>query len=583
MPEFGKVEVDIDVLADLLDQDIKKCIERWRRGIVELGGANHRIDSFLAVNREATKEAEFAPGWKSGSGSPSEAKRCPIVPSFPASNESNALQQEWVSFSGPTAAARDSQVVSSRRTSIATETTDVAGQVDKSDKADVRWNASVSFQPSTAPLSSKQVALQHFMERPLVTLMSGALIVANILILCFEIDHYANFGDTPTSYAALNVTFTFLFLIELLLRIVAAGPLTYFFQTPECTWNVFDAILVAIALVEVIASVKMRGYAALRLFRVIRMMRIARVTRVLKMVSYVNEIRRIFVLLSSSFSTLAWSLLAVTLVMLLFAVILTQKTAEMHWGKKESNVSLTAMEDVLVAEFGTITRSMYSLFCSILNGRDWGELVDPLMELGVFYAGIFLVFISFSLFGVMNIIASVFVDCATRSTQLQRDWMVEEKKHFELKLMRHMQKIFKEIDVNGSGTIEYEELQSCLQQNPQLQDYFKALELNATDTLTLFELLDQDGEGSLTIDAFVHGAMRLKGEARAFDISFLIQECQKTSRSLGKLERTHRHDMERLRKTIAALGDKASNTANTDLREPLACAAPEVPIERQSL
>merc|ERR1711871_1041147 len=58
--------------------------------------------------------------------------------------------------------------------------------------------------------------------------------------------------------------------------------------------------------------------------------------------------------------------------------------------------------------------------------------------------------------------------------------------------------------------------------------YFKALKLDISDVHTLFVLLDRDREGSIDIDEFVVGCMRLRGEATSLDMAKLVLESEYT-------------------------------------------------------
>jgi len=150
--------------------------------------------------------------------------------------------------------------------------------------------------------------------------------------------------------------------------------------------------------------------------------------------------------------------------------------------------------------------------------------VDSLALIGWPSVAVFIGFISFFFFGVLNIVTSVFVECAMQSARRHCEILVAEKREAELQHLKHMKAIFQMIDSDNSRSVELSELENRLKDNRHLQDYFKALELNATDTLTLFNLLDHDDSGTLSVEEFCEGCMRLKGEARAFDINCLIQE-----------------------------------------------------------
>merc|ERR1712113_762953 len=95
-----------------------------------------------------------------------------------------------------------------------------------------------------------------------------------------------------------------------------------------------------------------------------------------------------------------------------------------------------------------------------------------------------------------------------------------------------MKSIFKDMDTDNSGTISSEEMIACLENGhgSELQTYFEALDINATDSATLFTLLDYDGSGEVDINEFCDGCLRLRGPAKAFDINCLWYDHRRTSK-----------------------------------------------------
>jgi len=67
-------------------------------------------------------------------------------------------------------------------------------------------------------------------------------------------------------------------------------------------------------------------------------------------------------------------------------------------------------------------------------------------------------------------------------------------------------------------------------QDPQLVTYFHAIGLDTTEAMGLFQLLDEDGSGTVSIDEFVTGFLRLKGTAKAVDMVTLMYENRKISK-----------------------------------------------------
>merc|ERR1711924_59969 len=57
-----------------------------------------------------------------------------------------------------------------------------------------------------------------------------------------------------------------------------------------------------------------------------------------------------------------------------------------------------------------------------------------------------------------------------------------------------------------------------------LQDYFQVLDVDSTEAAGIFKLLDADGGGRIDPLEFISGCMRLRGPARAIELSLLMFE-----------------------------------------------------------
>merc|ERR1719221_1898603 len=77
-----------------------------------------------------------------------------------------------------------------------------------------------------------------------------------------------------------------------------------------------------------------------------------------------------------------------------------------------------ALEADLDKYWGTLTTSTFTLYKSITGGISWHDVVDPLGQMHFIWSVLFIVFISFSYFAVLNVITGVFcnsaIDTATR-------------------------------------------------------------------------------------------------------------------------------------------------------------------------
>lgn len=113
-------------------------------------------------------------------------------------------------------------------------------------------------------------------------LMVG-LIIANTLILAIEFHGAAATASYQATLQACNTVFTLAFLVEMMVRIAAYGPVGY----AEDLMNVFDAAVVTVSVIELgftltssaAISVNVSGLRTMRLFRAFRIFKAFKVAR----------------------------------------------------------------------------------------------------------------------------------------------------------------------------------------------------------------------------------------------------------------------------------------------------------------
>merc|ERR1719387_3374640 len=93
-----------------------------------------------------------------------------------------------------------------------------------------------------------------------------------------------------------------------------------------------------------------------------------------------------------------------------------------------------------------------------------------------------------------------------------------------------LRRIFLEADTSGDGLISKDELKDSLR-NPTVQACMQMLELQIYEVSALFNILD-DGDGQVSFEEFLGGAMRLKGNARAIDSICIMHEQNKIKLSM---------------------------------------------------
>merc|ERR1712129_6783 len=97
----------------------------------------------------------------------------------------------------------------------------------------------------------------------------------------------------------------------------------------------------------------------------------------------------------------------------------------------------------------------------------------------------------------------------------------------EFYVVRSVRELFR-IHGNVSGEITWEDFEGLLGEQ-QMQDYFKAIDVDLSEAKSVFDLLDLDHSGSLDAYEFLDGCLRLRGKAKALDSALIMHELRQVS------------------------------------------------------
>lgn len=360
--------------------------------------------------------------------------------------------------------------------------------------------------------------------------MIAVLIILNAISIGVQTDYMARnwTDDTPMCYRVVNLIFCGVFTVEILLKLCVHG--TNFFHSTAWRWNIFDTVVVTAQTFEeltlLMADVfnphyvgRARSLMQFMFFSVIRTLRVFRLIRVMRIVSIIHlvgDLRKFVVAITDSMQSLGWTVLLLLLITYIFAVYLTQLVTDY----KVRHAEKVRAEQHLLQEFyGSLDRSMLSLYETISDGIHWHEVMDPLKDITPWLSVLFAVYISGIVFALMNVVTGIFVDSAIRAaeTDKKRD------------LVDSMRSLFEGADEDGNGTLTFEEFEGQLG-NRFMQAYLQAIDLDEEEAVMLFQLLDIDESGEIEADDFVSGCIKLHGGAKAIDLAAFVHEFRRTAK-----------------------------------------------------
>lgn len=338
-------------------------------------------------------------------------------------------------------------------------------------------------------------------------------------------------GVTPPAvFRVLNTGFNLLFTVELVLRLMVEGLLFFSWYNPSIHWNAMDAALVTAALVEegimlVAASTESVDLSGLK---VLRTLRLARILRIVKVVRFFSELRIMVNGVIGSARSLCWALLLILLVNFLFGVFFMQLSIDYLETKEDQ---------ALMKFFGSLPRTMMTLYQGISGGIDWYNAVEVLTPVSPICEYVFSAYVFFTVFCCLNIITGIFVDNAKALKVADLENMHQEARRERKKWISEVAELFSKISESNEGRLTREDFVHHLNHSDRIATCFHKLGINTetTNTDELWQLFDFGESGSIDQDEFAIGIKQFHGQARSIDLYKLRKEMREVSKSVKKI------------------------------------------------
>jgi len=322
-------------------------------------------------------------------------------------------------------------------------------------------------------------------------------------------------------FQTFDSVFNAIFSVELVMRIIVDRK--RFFQSKEKFWNMFDTLLVLQAVWDITFESISTAGPDLSVLRVLRMARFVRILRLVRVMKQFQSFRVMVYTIMHSLLSLLWVFALLLFVIYVFTVFILFGVSEFFAYQVDTSSDQYAEIEKL---FGSVEKGLLTLFMGISGGADWGDIMRPLMDIHVVYGLAFVLYIFFVIFGVLNIVTSMFVDSAQQVSMKDREIMIQNEQAVERQRFLHIERFFMEADADASGFLSWEEFEGYLS-DPDVRAYFKTMELDVSQAKALWILLDTDETNALSIGEFVEGCMRLRGNARSLDVALLLYENEK--------------------------------------------------------
>jgi voltage-gated sodium channel len=360
------------------------------------------------------------------------------------------------------------------------------------------------------------------------------LIIANCVIIGWQAGLPAEpEGTVKLINTIIEQSFTCFFFSELVLRAIAFNW-TFFFDNE----NHLDIFLVTLSVLNTWMLAPMNIKADfLRKASVLRILRLVRVAKAYK--TRFKEMWQLLRGIVDSLETLIWTYVMMGCVLYFFGITATIIFTKMGFFDDDE-----VAKDITVANFNDVLKSMFTLY-QFMTLDSWTAISRPLADVHWWSDIFFFIFISVSVFVLMNLITAVIVDKAELAAKDDKAEVLAEKERQKEEAMKELTEIFKDIDEDNSGMIDREELLRA-RKRQKVRAKFRMMEIGKKDLDQLWDALcggkqkdkrtGQPKIQEVRINDLVECIQRLKGEAKAKDILKLYREVRILEESIREME-----------------------------------------------
>merc|ERR1719223_8161 len=290
----------------------------------------------------------------------------------------------------------------------------------------------------------------------------------------------------------------------------------------------------------------------LRILRLLKMMKLLRVIRLMGLVK-----------------TMLWAVLLVVSLTFIFGTCFVNGAADFLRSVPDP---MDEKHAVLRMYWGTLDRAMLALFMAPTGGTDWSDVAEPLRECGQQYYAIFLFYVAFFAFVMINTLTSLFVEGVRRYSEKDDNDLINDELIRKGQYVKKIKALYNHIDLDGSGLVHYDEFIQYLG-DPRMQAFATSLDIEAADLDQFFSILSVNGTKAVDLETFVVGCIKLRGLAKSMDMMDVMLAVRNSRHELHRLHKMTKKEF----KTLSGVRFGSSSCART-IGAPPGCPVGELSL-----
>eukprot|EP00933_Yihiella_yeosuensis_P042782 TRINITY_DN37453_c0_g1_i1.p1 TRINITY_DN37453_c0_g1~~TRINITY_DN37453_c0_g1_i1.p1 ORF type:complete len:631 (+),score=111.32 TRINITY_DN37453_c0_g1_i1:154-2046(+) len=365
--------------------------------------------------------------------------------------------------------------------------------------------------------------------------ISGAVIICNAIIIGLETDIQSEMWFW-VEHSLLSY-----FVFELIVRLIRLGVCLFFSHEEDWVWNLFDFGIVMSGVCDqwlmplvrqlMKANAQEESGGMSSIFMVMRMARLLRIVRLFRLVRIVRPLHDLALSVLEALQGMFWVLVFMVMTLYSVAILCTRIIGQ------GSLITEAAQNDKTLQEiqsmFKSVDASMFTLFGTVSS---WSLMrFVPLFKDIPVLRPLFVVFYIYSAWALLAVMTGVVSEnmIAIREQMMKEDEQREEMR--KSMITKLLMELFREADVDNSNTITRNEFEGMLRSPEIVKKITKNSRMKVQDLKDLFEWIDHDGGGTITIDEFMTGFKWINEPLRA---KSLVKLQERLAKELNNLEQS---------------------------------------------
>eukprot|EP00931_Biecheleriopsis_adriatica_P067473 TRINITY_DN4160_c0_g1_i5.p1 TRINITY_DN4160_c0_g1~~TRINITY_DN4160_c0_g1_i5.p1 ORF type:complete len:578 (-),score=96.18 TRINITY_DN4160_c0_g1_i5:3-1700(-) len=344
----------------------------------------------------------------------------------------------------------------------------------------------------------------------------AVIILASMCLLIFETDYTADGGEPPRWALACNTALLVIYVLELIVKLWVYRLLFFLDKG-----NLIDVLVVGVDLSLLITDAT-TDWSTSSSFRIVRTFRLVRMVRSFRILRQFDELNLLIESFEAAMKSISWGMLIIFVMTTSFSVLAVEMIHPINYEIWKDDDSCMRCRNA----FSSVWNSNLTIFQTVIAGDSWGTLALPIIDREPWAALFFLIVLVTISMTMLNLVLAIIVEAAQEAklADMHQKSVMQEQEMMKAK--EQLLSICKTIDSDESGYLTISEFLNGFDNNGELADLLKCMDISKDDLTCVFNVLDTDGSGDINCYEFVDQLHRLKSQ-QSQQILFTVTEIKK--------------------------------------------------------